>query len=58
MQIPKFADGGMVGGTAASGATVNLSLDGRTYSMQAGGDVVAALTDAVRREALRKGGRR
>lgn len=58
MQIPKFADGGMVGGSAAGGATVNLSLDGRTYSMQAGSVVAAALTDAVRREALRKGGRR
>jgi hypothetical protein len=58
MQIPKFADGGMVGRAASGGATVNLSIDGRTYPMQAGGDVAAALTDAVRREALRKGGRR
>lgn len=56
MSIPRFAGGGQVGGRA--GSTVNLSLNGSNYAMSATQDVAAALTDAVRREALKKGGRR
>lgn len=40
------------------GATVNLSLDGRNYPMSSSNDVAVALTEAVRREAMRKGFRR
>ena len=56
MQIPRFASGGQVGGR--SGSTVNLSLNGNSYAMQTSQDVATALTEAVRREALKKGGRR
>lgn len=59
MQIPRFATGGHVGKPSGqSGSTVNLSLDGNRYSMSASADVAEALTQAIRREALRKGGRR
>lgn len=57
MQIPRFASGGMVG-QSSSGSTVNLTLDGHSYRMHAAAPVASALVDAVRREALRKGGRR
>lgn len=62
--IPGYQAGGLVTGlrntapaSRYSGSTVNLSLDGNTYTMSARDDVAAALVDAVRREALRKGGR-
>jgi hypothetical protein len=62
--LPGYAQGGLVTGTRGtspsahnSSSTVNLSLDGRTYRMSASETVAAALVDAVRREALRKGGR-
>lgn len=58
LALPKFAHGGAVGASRASGSTVNLSLNGSRYPMTASQDVAAALTVAVRREALRKGGRR
>ena len=57
MQIPRFASGGQVGGSRST-STVNLSLNGSSYQMQASQDVAALLTDAVRREALKKGGRK
>jgi len=63
-----YADGGLVsrlalpGLRAAAGGNsttaVNLTLDGNRYAMSASSDVAAALTDYVRREAMRKGGRR
>ena len=56
MQIPRFASGGMVGSN--SGGTVNLSLEGKSYTMSAPQNVLSGLTEAVRREALRKGSRR
>lgn len=40
------------------GNTVNLSLDGRTYPMQATDDVVAQLSEHVARQQLKRGGRR
>ena len=57
MQIPRFATGGMVGGRSG-GSTVNLSLDGHRYQMQASESVVNQLSAYVSREALRKGGRK
>lgn len=64
--LPGYEKGGLVtsvpsgGGSLSSraGSTVNLSLDGRSFQMQASADVAALLVDQVRREALRKGGRR
>lgn len=68
--LPGYAGGGLVGALALptarmpapaanhAGAPVNLVLDGRRYPMSASQDVAAALVDVVRREALRKGGRR
>ena len=63
-----YADGGLVSRMAlpalraasAGGSTtaINLTLDGNRYAMTASNDVATALTDYVRREALRKGGRR
>lgn len=58
LSLPKFASGGPVGSARQGGSTVNLSLDGNRYTMAASQDVAAALTQAVRREALKKGGRR
>lgn len=64
-----YADGGLVSrlalpslrsGAAGGGSTtaINLTLDGNRYAMSASSDVAAALTDYVRREAMRKGSRR
>lgn len=74
MQLPRYADGGALGASAASrlrvpglaapasrGSTptpVNLHLDGRRYPMAAAPDVVAEITSALGREALKRGGRR
>jgi hypothetical protein len=64
--LPGYAAGGLVTATRSntatvsrhsSGATVNLSLDGNTYSMSTSDSVAASLITAVRREALRKGKR-
>lgn len=66
MRLPKFADGGLIGRlrlptlpapatTVAGQAPVHLHLDGRSFPMMATPDVVAALTDHLGREALRKG---
>jgi hypothetical protein len=48
-RIPAFAEGGSVGG----GRPVNLSLDGSTFALSGGDDVVAALTKHARRRSLR-----
>lgn len=65
-----YADGGLVGRMAipqlspvamspvGGGSTLNLTLDGRTYSMNADDSVIAKLTTHVQREALRKGRRK
>ena len=57
MNLPGYSAGGIVG-QSNSGSTVNLTLDGHSYRMHAAAPVASALVDAVRREALRKGGRR
>lgn len=50
LHLPKYADGGLVGNISpappASLGTVNLSLDGQRYSLQAGPDVFAEMHKA------------
>lgn len=50
LRLPKYADGGLIGdlvpAAPASLGTVNLSLDGRNYTMQAGADVFTELHKA------------
>jgi len=59
LQLPKFANGGIVGGSSqSSGSTVNLSIDGNRFAMNASAGVVDQIKAYVSREALRKGGRR
>jgi len=68
MQLPKFSAGGMVSAaarnmpsaaSAGASTTINLTLPtGGTFPLQADVDVAAALTAAVRREALKVGARR
>lgn len=64
-----YADGGLVDRLAlptlraqpsggGSMTAVNLTLDGHRYAMSASSNVAEAITDYVRREAMRKGGRR
>lgn len=63
--LPGYENGGLVKAiqsaapaSAGSGNTINLTLDGQRFRMSATDDVASALTDAVRREAMRKGFRR
>jgi hypothetical protein len=44
--------------TAGSGRNLTLNLGGERYDVGASNDVIGRLEDHVRREALRKGGRR
>lgn len=63
--LPGYENGGLVRAIQSAapaaiggGNTINLTLDGQRFRMSASDDVASALTDAVRREAMRKGFRR
>ncbi|HMX15559.1 MAG TPA: tape measure protein [Rhodocyclaceae bacterium] len=69
MQLPRYADGGALSrlripalpapaSRASTPTPVNLHLDGRRYPMSAAPDVVAEMTAALGREALKRGARR
>lgn len=59
LQLPKFADGGLVSAASQAGSpslgTINLMLDGQNYTMQAGEQDFASL---VRRQRMKRGSTR
>ena len=59
LQLPKFADGGLVSAATQAGSpslgTINLMLDGQNYTMQAGEQDFASL---VRRQRMKRGSTR
>ena len=59
LQLPKFADGGLVSAATQTGSpslgTINLMLDGQNYTMQAGEQDFASL---VRRQRMKRGSTR